>query len=103
MVLVKASSCKVVAIGGRSVLPIQVERASGHVRPLEEPLGVDVIRVRPFVADMVEVDGEFRGVQRPVLPQVFPGRDDLIPDTRGVIWPRALFSSLIQGETKQPV
>ena len=57
----------------------EVEEALGHVGPLEEPLGLQVVGMGPVVADVVEVDGELRGVHRAVLAEVFPGRDDLIP------------------------
>ncbi len=57
----------------------QVEQAPRHVGALEESLGLDVILVRPPITDVVEVDGEFRGVERPVLAEVFPGRDELVP------------------------
>ncbi|MDV7391427.1 hypothetical protein RZS08_08750, partial [Arthrospira platensis SPKY1] len=39
----------------------------------------DVVRVRAMFPDMIEVDGEFGGIQRAVVAQVFTRNDDLIP------------------------
>ena len=51
----------------------EVLQVPGQVRPLEEPLGVLVVLAGSTVADVVEVDGELRGVQRSPLAQVLAG------------------------------
>ena len=60
----------------RTDLGGQVRQVLRQVRPLEEPLGLLVVRRGAAVADLVEVDGELGGVQRPALAQVFAGRHD---------------------------
>ena len=58
----------------RTDLGRQVQQVAGQVRPLEEPLRVLVVLGARPVADLVEVDGELRRIQRPALAQVFAGR-----------------------------
>ena len=68
---------------GELALPDLAASLPGAIgRALEEALRLDVILVRPPITDVVEVDGEFRGVERPVLAEVFPGRDELIPGSK---------------------
>jgi len=51
----------------------------GEVRPLEEALWLLIIRRGAAVADLVEVNGELRSVERLALAQVLAGSDDFVP------------------------
>ena len=57
----------------------EVDQARREMRAFEELPRVRVVRRGTPLANVVEMDRELGGVQWPVLTEVLPGRDDLIP------------------------
>lgn len=59
----------------------QVGQAPRHVRAIEKASRLNIVNMCPrtSVPDVIQMDGELRGVERAVVPQILAGRDDLIP------------------------
>ena len=60
----------------------------GEVGAGEEAVGLLVVGRGAVVADVVQVDGEFGGVERFAFAEVFAGRDDFVPGFEGHIHTR---------------
>ena len=51
----------------------------GQIGALEKPFRLLIIGRRQAVAHLIQVDGEFRGIERFALAQILARRDDFIP------------------------